>query len=150
MTWKLRWSRCGPPSLYLASLILALPVSFAALPTSCDPAQQGAALSLFYEQSGGPAWFNSSGWSNPEADLTCMAGLTPLPSHCCWFGVSCCIPTTCTDAAVTACNCTIGLVTALSLQANNVGRCHIYPSAPPPCVHVVHGPMPLCMAHIPM
>ena len=141
MTWKLRRSRCGPPSLYLASLILALPVLLAALTTPCDPAQQRAALSLLYKQSGGPAWFNSSGWSDPDVSLSCMAGLTPLPSHCCWFGVSCCTPETCTDAAETACNCTIGLVTALSLPANNVGRCHPYL---PICLSVCHASMGPC------
>ena len=115
-----RGSRFHPPCLLLASLLLAIPI-FAALSPPCDPDQQRAALSLFYKQSGGPAWFNSSGWSDPDVSLSCMAGLTPLPSHCCWYGVSCCTPETCIDADESACNCTIGLVTGLSLQANNVG-----------------------------
>ena len=114
-------SRCDLLSIYLTSIIVALPFFVAALSPPCDPARQRAALSLFYEKSGGPAWFNSSGWSDPDADLPCMAGLTPLPSHCCWFGVSCCTPETCTDAEESTCNCTTGLVTVLSLQANNVG-----------------------------
>ena len=115
-----RGSRFQPQRLLLALLLLAIPI-FAALSPPCDPAQQRAALSLFYERSGGPAWFNNSGWSDPDVSLSCMAGLTPLPSHCCWYGVSCCTPETCIDADESACNCTIGLVTGLSLQANNVG-----------------------------
>ena len=118
------WSRRVTPCLcLLLSLILAFPVLLAALPPPpCDTAHQRAALDLYYEQSGGPAWFNNSGWSDPpDAEVPCMVGLTLLPSHCCWYGLSCCTPETCADAAESACNCTTGLVTVLSLQANNVG-----------------------------
>ena len=121
MTFKPGWLHCCASSrILLTSLLVLLPVLITAS-RSCDSAQQGAALSLFYNQSGGPAWFNSSGWSDSDFGSPCMAGLTPLPSHCCWFGVSCCTPETCVDAAESACNCTIGLVIALSLPDNNVG-----------------------------
>ena len=44
--------------------------------------------------------------------------VTVLPDHCCWYGVSCCIPQTCIGDPY--CNCTIGLVTRLSWGSNNV------------------------------
>ncbi|GAX79286.1 hypothetical protein CEUSTIGMA_g6727.t1 [Chlamydomonas eustigma] len=43
-----------------------------------------------------------------------------LPDHCCWFGVSCCTPSTCYGVPPSACNCTYGMVTALYLSHNNL------------------------------
>ena len=45
-----------------------------------------------------------------------------LPDHCCWYGVACCGPQTCSGDPF--CNCTVGLVTALQLNSNQV---HVVP-----------------------
>ena len=150
MTFKPGWPHCCASSrILLTSLLVLLPVLITAS-RSCDSAQQGAALSLFYNQSGGPAWFNSSGWSDSDFGSPCMAGLTPLPSHCCWFGVSCCTPETCVDAAESACNCTIGLVIALSLPDNNVSsvhHCHV-PLPVQQVFNVFQACMSACMSQV--
>ena len=43
-----------------------------------------------------------------------------LPDHCCWYGVGCCTPQTCGNDPF--CNCTMGLVSSLSLSANQASR----------------------------
>ena len=151
MTFKPRWLCCAPSHLLLLLASLFVPLPVLAVSRTCDSAQQGTALSLFYENSGGPEWFNSSGWSDPDAgSLPCMAGLTPLPSHCCWYGVSCCTPETCVDAAESACNCTTGLVIALSLPDNNVSsvhHCHV-PLPVQQVFNVFHACMSACMSQV--
>ena len=89
----------------------------------CAPVNQRTGLLVFYNSTNGPGWTNNTGWPAPKAPLpplqsgVCMGGNGDvLPDHCCWFGVSCC---SC-DAAATSCLCTEGLVTGLSLSANNV------------------------------
>ena len=113
--------------------------------TACTPAGQRIDLLLLYNTTNGPQWSNSSGWPNdwtsqlqhllpgdlmermasiPLSTGTCTAtnasGSSGLmqPDHCCWYGVSCCIPGTCNDNPY--CNCTTGLVSAIQLQNNGV------------------------------
>lgn len=55
---------------------------------NCDEAcqlEQHEALLDFYNSLEGPAWRNSSGWTQPFARSS-----TGLPSFCSWFGVLCC------------------------------------------------------------
>jgi hypothetical protein len=51
---------------------------------------------------------------NPDANAT-------LPDHCCWFGVSCCLPALTCQYAPPSCSCDEGMITGLNLQGNNVG-----------------------------
>ena len=100
--------------------------------TACDAATQRLALLILYH--------NTKGWPAPSASMSqksmanyassiplttsaCMAAGAVLPDHCCWHGVQCCTPQTCTSASsqsCTQCSCTLGLVVGLSLGLNNV------------------------------
>ena len=93
---------------------------------------QRAALLQLYNNTGGYAWLNSSGWADASVAWdsmavesgACMAGIhngtgAPLPDHCCWFGVSCCTPDTCAEGWP-SCSCIPGLVFGLDLGVNNV------------------------------
>ena len=47
-----------------------------------------------------------------------------LPDHCCWYGVSCCVPPdTCGNNPY--CNCSFGTVTGLSMNYNQVRSTHL-------------------------
>ena len=112
----------------------------------CVPSGQRGALLMFFNLTDGPHWSNSSGWpldittglmhtapldlvarmeSIPISTGTCMAaanasglGSLVLPDHCCWFGISCCGPTTCQNDQY--CNCTPGLITEIRMRNNQV------------------------------
>ena len=105
----------------------------------CTPASQLLALRVFYSSTGGPTWTINEGWADhaPDSPVNAMqlgtdmatqtgnctvqtlAANVTVPDHCCWYGVSCCSPETCVGAGP-SCNCTLGLVTTLSLGGNNV------------------------------
>ena len=99
---------------------------------------QRAALLQLYNNTGGYAWLQSSGWAGayvaldsimpavpvPVPGSACLAmtgngTVAPLPDHCCWFGVSCCIQDICAEGWLW-CSCTPGLVIGIELGANNV------------------------------
>ena len=107
----------------------------------CDPATQRLALLQLYNSTNGASWTNSTGWpavtvsmssmsmtqfatSTPVTTSSCIVSGAVLPDHCCWYGVQCCTPQTCTtvssQSCSAACSCTSGLVVGLALGINNV------------------------------
>jgi hypothetical protein len=118
---------------------------------NCSPANQRVGLLLIFQNARGQYWTNNSGWpmpsnltayleSTPVQSGKCMSNLpqlplgvymdtsssqaaTILPDYCCWYGVSCCTPTSCLGDP--SCNCTVGLVKGLYLGANNVRTIHV-------------------------
>lgn len=128
---------------HVAGAALLLSLSLLLLPPSagqgvCNESTQAQALLDFYSVSGGSNWTERAGWGTSD---TCTRNLTvkpnnnatfyvpiPLPSHCCWQGVSCCLfpnislslGTRIVECGSFQCNCTENLVTGLSLGRNNV------------------------------
>lgn len=84
---------------------------------------QRVALIVFYVITSGDNWINNRGWpplanistamSNPARTQTCSRPyqgqvVTELPAHCCWFGVYCCLSSSCSQhdgLLVESCNC---------------------------------------------
>ena len=98
---------------------------------------QRLALLLLFNATDGAGWINSTGWpyilglhamtlsqitqylsTVPMQSGTCSSNGTMLPDHCCWYGISCCDPTTCANDPL--CNCTTGTVTGVQLSNNQV------------------------------
>ena len=81
----------------------------ALLPQNCSLSSQKSALLKLYDLNGGPGWLvNKPGWrDNSSLDI------------CSWFGVSCCTNETCTSGDP-YCVCSIGFVSGLYLQGNNL------------------------------
>ena len=118
----------------------------------CDAATQRLALLSLYNNTNGAAWVNSTGWpassaamtpasmakftaSTPVTNGSCTASGAVIPDHCCWYGVQCCTPQTCSGASssqCSACSCTLGLVVGLALGINNVGVCMLVDISSPP------------------
>ena len=112
--------------------------SSSALP--CDPATQRLGLLMLFNNTNGAAWTNATGWPPPISSSTpsalanfstsvptttgaCLSSGVVLPDHCCWHGVQCCTPQTCSSqqtSICSACSCTQGLITSIDLQTNNV------------------------------
>lgn len=98
----------------------------------CNPDFQYYALRIFNNLMGGSNW--TVPWPPPPADMpgsgsTCTQTSGSLsatvPAWCCWHGVSCCLssepcPVDTVDTAPCG-NCTVGQITALNLEYNNVG-----------------------------
>ena len=108
--------------------------------SACDPATQRLALLQLYNNTNGASWTNSTGWPaatvfmspmtitqfatfTPVTTSTCIVSRAVLPDHCCWYGVQCCTPQTCTTVSsqsCSVCSCTSGIIVGLSLGMNNV------------------------------
>ena len=93
--------------MLLGSLALYVRVSGQPPPpvaSNCSISAQRDALTQFYNLAGGPHWTNSSTWTSNTAPCfypNIFSSSPPylvLPSHCCWYGVACCISTTCIPA----------------------------------------------------
>ena len=111
---------------------------------SCNAATQRLALLTVYNNTYGASWTQVTGWppasvamspsslahfaaSTPVISSVCSSLGTVLPDHCCWYGVQCCTPATCSQATFQSacsapCSCTVGLVVGLALGLNNVSR----------------------------
>ena len=109
----------------------------------CDPATQRLGLLMLFNNTNGAAWFNATGWPSPSSSNspfavsnfsasipistgTCKDSGVVLPDHCCWFGIQCCTPQTCSQqstSSCSACSCTQGLITSIEIQTNNVHFC---------------------------
>ena len=106
---------------------------------SCQPQLQRIALEMFYSETGGMYWHRNDGWSSlnlrtVNITYNCSyagmdASIPPLPDHCCWYGITCCVLQTCPPANYsratrhmdsTLCNCKVGTVTQVDLRGNNV------------------------------
>ncbi|GAX78739.1 hypothetical protein CEUSTIGMA_g6176.t1 [Chlamydomonas eustigma] len=123
---------------------------------TCTPANQRVGLLLMFQNTKGQYWANKTGWpmpknltafveSTPVQSGTCLSSNLPsvplgmymdtstsqsptiLPDHCCWYGVSCCTPTTCQGNSDPSCNCTVGLVNGFYLGANNLSGSFVGP-----------------------
>lgn len=96
---------------------------------SCEAENQRLALQQFYSNTGGPFWFNNSGWTlelGPATTGSCKVNGIVFPDHCCWFGVDCCRGLSCDSNSNTdnririTCMCFVGTVVALHLNSNNL------------------------------
>ncbi|KAF5843593.1 hypothetical protein DUNSADRAFT_12855, partial [Dunaliella salina] len=83
--------------------------------------EQSDALLRIFSTFGGQGWHVKTGWRNTTQPCSSPANLT-LPSHCCWYGITCCQSSTCAshrqDPAT--CNCEVGFVTRINLPRNNL------------------------------
>ena len=144
---KNRRHRAGPPdNVGIWEAFDDRRVLQATLGPSCDADKQRLALLTLFNNTNGASWINATGWppataTLSPASLAQFAAMTPLttssctasdgtvlPDHCCWHGVQCCTPFTCSNSASSAqscassaaCSCTTGLVVGIALGVNNV------------------------------
>ncbi|GAX78738.1 hypothetical protein CEUSTIGMA_g6175.t1 [Chlamydomonas eustigma] len=110
---------------------------------SCSTAAQHSNLLLLYNYTRGSNWYNNTGWASIPyqnissasaqsgscfwyqfvASSTSTMSSPPvlLPDYCCWFGVTCCNPSSCLNVnSNSTCTCPTGFVSSLSLRRNNL------------------------------
>lgn len=83
---------------------------------SCDTDLQQLSLLLFYIQTNGDEWTNSTNWGSEDPCYSSSTNIS-LPPHCCWHGVRCCDSLVCPRDQLdnTICNCTLGIVTEINM-----------------------------------